>query len=388
MKKIVIIGSTGSIGRQTLEVVRAFPEKFRVLGLGAGRNWRLLLDQVKEFSPKAVALSDESCLNCLRNELKGRYAVDFLTGRGGMEALAAMPQADTVVVAVSGAAGIYPTIAALAAGKRVALANKETLVAAGHIVMNIAARNNSQLLPVDSEHSAVWQCLEGKPAHTVEKVILTASGGPFRELSRAELETVTPKMALKHPNWEMGAKITVDSATLMNKGLEVIEAKWLFNLNYRQIEVVIHPQSIIHSAVEFIDGSVMAQMSLPDMRLPIQYALAYPVRLRASVPRLKLTDLRGLTFEEPDLEKFPALQLAIEAGMAGGSVPAVLNAANEVAVECFLKGAIRFLEIPQLVRRVVELHKKIENPCLEEIMEADRWARDVCYGLAGVCCIK
>jgi len=385
MKKIVIIGSTGSIGRQTLEVVRTLPGRFQVLGLGAGQNWRLLLEQIREFAPRAVALSGESCLLQLKSELKGRNMPELMWGREGMEALATMPEADIVVVADTGAAGIYPTLAALAAGKRVALANKETLVAAGHLVMSIDGSKNSRLLPVDSEHSAIWQCLEGNSPDVVEKIILTASGGPFREMSGEELKSVTVEMALRHPNWKMGTKVTVDSATLMNKGLEVIEAKWLFGLNYRQIEVVIHPQSIIHSAVEFIDGSVMAQMSLPDMRLPIQYALTYPERLHGSVPRLKFTDLRSLTFEEPDLEKFPALRVAIEAGVAGGTMPAVLNAANEVAVECFLKGAIRFIEIPQLVRRVLDMHNRVENPSLEEIMEADRWARDVGLRLAGVC---
>lgn len=376
MKKIVVLGSTGSIGRQTLEVVRSLPGEFKVVGLGAGKNWRLMTDQIKEFRPSAAVLADESGLENLRRELSPALWPELAHGRAGMEALAGMPEADLVVVAVTGAAGIYPTIAAIRAGKDVALANKETLVAAGHLVMKLAALNNTAILPVDSEHSAIWQCLSGHSSKTIKKVILTASGGPFRHLSGGEMETVTVDMALRHPNWEMGSKITIDSATLMNKGLEVIEAKWLFGLSYSQVEVVVHPQSIIHSAVEFLDGSVIAQMGLPDMRLPIQYALTYPRRLPGSVPRLRLTDLQGLTFEEPDTGKFPCLRMAFEAGRAGGTMPAVLNAANEVAVDSFLKELLRFKDIPVVVAGVMEIHKKVSNPELGEIMEADRWARE------------
>lgn len=382
MKKIVVLGSTGSIGRQTLEIIRCYPERFKLLGLGAGRNWRLLAEQIKEFRPSAAALAEERELLKLKNSLDPSQCPDLAWGQKGMEALAALPEADLVVVAITGAAGIYPTLAAINAGKDVALANKETLVAAGQLVMGLARQKNALILPVDSEHSAVWQCLNGHDPDLIEKIILTASGGPFLHLEKEELETVTVDMALHHPNWVMGNKITIDSATLMNKGLEVIEAKWLFGVNYSHIEVIIHPQSIVHSAVEFRDGSVLAQMGVPDMRLPIQYALTYPNRLSGPVPRLKWTDLKGLTFEEPDLVKFPALGLAFEAGKAGGTMPAVLNAANEVAVDLFLKGKISFTGIPVLVAGVMEKHKIINNPGLAEIMEADRWARETALQLS------
>jgi 1-deoxy-D-xylulose-5-phosphate reductoisomerase len=377
MKKIVVLGSTGSIGRQTLEIIRCYPERFKLLGLGAGRNWRLLAEQIKEFRPSAAALAEERELLELKDSLDPSQCPDLAWGRKGMEDLAGLPEADLVVVAITGAAGIYPTLAAINAGKDVALANKETLVAAGQLVMSLARQKNILILPVDSEHSAVWQCLNGRKPDLIEKIILTASGGPFRQLTKEQLESVTVDMALHHPNWVMGSKITIDSATLMNKGLEVIEAKWLFGVNYSHIEVIVHPQSIIHSAVEFRDGSVIAQMGVPDMRLPIQYALTYPNRLSGPVPRLKWADLKGLTFEEPDLVKFPALGLAYEAGKAGGTMPAVLNAANEVAVELFLRGKISFTGIPVLVGGVMEQHKIINNPGLAEIMDADRWAREI-----------
>jgi 1-deoxy-D-xylulose-5-phosphate reductoisomerase len=377
MKKIVVLGSTGSIGRQTLEIIRCYPERFKLLGLGAGRNWRLLAEQIKEFRPSAAALAEERELLELKDSLDPSQCPDLAWGRKGMEDLAGLPEADLVVVAITGAAGIYPTLAAINAGKDVALANKETLVAAGQLVMSLARQKNILILPVDSEHSAVWQCLNGRKPDLIEKIILTASGGPFRQLTKEQLESVTVDMALHHPNWVMGSKITIDSATLMNKGLEVIEAKWLFGVNYSHIEVIVHPQSIIHSAVEFRDGSVIAQMGVTDMRLPIQYALTYPNRLSGPVPRLKWADLKGLTFEEPDLVKFPALGLAYEAGKAGGTMPAVLNAANEVAVELFLRGKISFTGIPVLVGGVMEQHKIINNPGLAEIMDADRWAREI-----------
>jgi len=376
MKRLVILGSTGSIGRQTLEVVRSLPGRFAVVGLGAGKNRHLLAEQIREFRPLAVTLAGERDLVCLSNELPPSITPELFWGQRGMENLAGMSEADLVVVAVTGAAGIFPTLAAIRAGKDVALANKETLVAAGHLVMELAARNKTTIWPVDSEHSAVWQCLNGCTKDGVAKLILTASGGPFRKLSREEMETITVEMALRHPNWDMGRKITIDSATLMNKGLEVIEAKWLFGVDYSRIEVVVHPQSIIHSAVEFLDGSVIAQMGLPDMRLPIQYALTYPERVAGSIPRLKLSGLRELTFEEPDTERFPSLRLAFEAGRAGGAMPAVLNAANEVAVDSFLKGLLPFTGIPVVVAGVMEKHRGVSRPGLEEIVAADRWARE------------
>ncbi|MDD3653066.1 MAG: 1-deoxy-D-xylulose-5-phosphate reductoisomerase [Desulfotomaculaceae bacterium] len=376
MKKVVVLGSTGSIGKQTLEVINGLPEEFKIVGLAAGGNWQLLAEQIRKFRPGVAVLAGEQELHLLCDELDSVETPDLAWGKSGLEDLARLPQADIVVVAVSGATGIYPTIAAVRAGKDVALANKETLVAAGHLVMDLVNQKKTALLPVDSEHSAIWQCLTGHDKSAVQKIILTASGGPFRNLRIEEIEKVTVDMALCHPNWQMGNKITIDSATLMNKGLEVIEARWLFGVSYDQIDVVVHPQSIIHSAVEFLDGSVIAQMGLPDMRLPIQYALTYPERLPGNRPGLKLTGLQSLTFEEPDLNKFPSLRLAIDAGKAGGTMPAVLNAANEIAVSLFLTRKISFRAIPALVSEVMEKHQVISRPGLEEIMKADRWARE------------
>lgn len=377
MKKVVVLGSTGSIGTQTLDVIRNLAEEFEVVGLGAGKNASLLAKQINEFRPRVAALANQEDLNRLRKELPIHHKLELACGMEGLKNLAALPQADLVVIAVTGVAGIYPTIAALSAGKDVALANKETLVTAGQLVMDLAARKNKVILPVDSEHSAVWQCLNGHSSDKLEKIILTASGGPFRNSSKEELEKVTVEMALQHPNWNMGSKITIDSATMMNKGLEVIEAKWLFGVDYSQIEVIVHPQSIIHSAVEFKDGSVIAQMGLPDMRLPIQYALTFPQRTPGPVPRLDWTKLAKLTFEAPDNVKFPSLRLAYEAGKTGGTMPAVLNAANETAVYAFLQRKIPFLNIPLVVEKVMEKHTSINNPDLGEIMEADLWARDM-----------
>lgn len=375
MKKVVILGSTGSIGRQTLDVIRNLPGRFTVTGLAAGKNWRLLADQIKEFQPSYAVLSGQKELELLKEELGPGKIPDLSWGREGMEDLASTGESDLVVVAVTGAAGIFPTMAALRAGKTVALANKETLVAAGQLLMELSAQKKTCIYPVDSEHSALWQCLNGNNPGEVEKIILTASGGPFREMTSRELEFVTVEMTLCHPNWNMGKKVTVDSATLMNKGLEVIEAKWLFGVNYSQIEVLVHPQSIIHSAVEFIDGSIIAQMGAPDMRLPIQYAMTYPQRLNGPASRLKMADLKGLTFEAPDVDRFPSLRLAFEAGRTGGTMPAVLNASNEVAVESFLKGALSFKDIPKVVEGVMLKHKTLQTPVLEEIMEADLTAR-------------
>lgn len=377
MKNIVILGSTGSIGRQTLAVIRSLPGRFNVTGLAAGKNWRLLADQIREFQPQAAVLSGQSELSLLRAELAPAKKPELGLGREGMEALASMSEADLIVVAVTGTSGIFPTIAALRAGKDIALANKETMVAAGQLVTALSAQKQASIYPVDSEHSAVWQCLNGNNLDEVEKIILTASGGPFRGFSAKDMESVTVEMALRHPNWNMGRKVTIDSATLMNKGLEVIEAKWLFGVDYSQIEVVVHPQSIIHSAVEYRDGSIIAQMGTPDMRLPIQYALTYPERMNGAVPRLKMTDLKGLTFEAPDVERFPSLQLAFEAGRAGGTMPAVMNAANEEAVDSFLKGVLSFKNIPVAVEGVMLAHKTVATPDLEDIVEADLRAREM-----------
>jgi len=366
VKRLAVLGSTGSIGQQTLDVVRALPERFRVVGLAAGQNIDLLAEQIGEFRPQAV-----SCSLADRSWLSGT-GCEFVL----LENIACHPDVDIVVMAISGADGLRPTLAAVQAGKNVALANKESLVAAGEIITGEAKRSGARILPVDSEHSAIWQCLNGEQQE-VSRIILTASGGPFRDYSEAQMKEVTVDQALKHPSWQMGRKVTVDSATLMNKGLEVIEARWLFDTPIDNITVLIHPQSIIHSMVEFIDGSVKAQLSYPDMRLPIQYALTYPDRIaNPRLPRLDWSRLSSLTFEQPDLDKFPCLKLAVEAGKSGGTCPAVLGAADEVAVELFLSQRIRFVDMAPLIERVLEQHQVIAHPGLEEVMAADAWARE------------
>ncbi len=365
-RKIAVLGSTGSIGRQTLAIVRASPQRFHVIGLAASKNLDLLAEQVNEFKPRFVYFQERE-VTSLRNA-----ECDFLP----LEEIARHPAVDTVVIATSGASGLLPTIAAIKFGKRVALANKESLVMAGEIITREAKLNNAQIIPVDSEHSAIWQCLEGEKQKAAQ-IILTASGGPFLHFSPAKLNKVTAKQALQHPSWQMGQKVTIDSATLMNKGLEVIEAHWLFDMPFEGIRVLIHPQSIIHSLVEFRDGSVKAQLSYPDMRLPIQYALTYPERLpNPELPRLNWDNLRSLTFEQPDFNKFPCLKLAIEAGRKGGTYPTVLSSADEIAVELFLSGRIKFTDIARLVEQALQQHKPIAQPTLEDIMAADTWARE------------
>ncbi len=372
-RDIVILGSTGSIGRQTLQVVEEFPELFRVRALAAGRNWRLLLEQVIRFEPEAVALLHEEDAARLRASLSPGCKTAVFSGTEGLVSLAVLPGADTVVAAISGASGLIPTVAAIEAGKDIALANKETLVAAGEIVTRLAGERRVNLFPVDSEHSAVWQCLDGRRG--VKRIILTASGGPFREYSPEALSRVTPETALRHPTWHMGPKITIDSATLMNKGLEVIEARWLFGLGYDNIDILVHPQSVVHGMVEFADGSVAAALSITDMRLPILYALSYPERLANRLPKLDLAAVGRLTFEEPDRERFPCLELAISAGRAGGSMPAVMNAANEVAVAAFLERRIPFHGIPALIKEVMARHAVILKPSLTQVLSADALAR-------------
>jgi 1-deoxy-D-xylulose-5-phosphate reductoisomerase len=372
-RKIAVLGSTGSIGRQTLEVVRAFPQRFHIIGLAASKNLDLLAEQISEFQPRfAYFLGRETAT-------PPDIGCEFLP----LEEIARHPKVDIVVMATSGASGLLPTIAAVEAAKRVALANKEALVMAGESITREAKLSGAQILPVDSEHSAIWQCLKGEQQKAT-RIILTASGGPLLRCSPAQLGKVTVAQALKHPSWQMGRKVTIDSATLMNKGLEVIEAHWLFDMPFENIRVLIHPQSLIHSLVEFPDGSVKAQLSYPDMRLPIQYALGYPERLpNPELPRLDWDGLKSLTFEQPDFGKFPCLKLAIEAGKKGGTYPAVLSSADEIAVELFLSGRIRFNDIARLVAGALEQHQPVVQPSLEEILAADTWVREKVAQLAG-----
>ncbi|MFC1892799.1 1-deoxy-D-xylulose-5-phosphate reductoisomerase [Chloroflexota bacterium] len=371
IKRLAILGSTGSIGRQALEVARAFPERFHVVGLAAGRNIDLLANQVHEFQPKLVHYQDrEAHLPAGKFELLS------------LEQIASHPEVDTVVIATSGSSGLSPTLAAVRAGKSIALANKEALVMAGEIITTEARSHGAQIVPIDSEHSAIWQCLEGEQ-QAAARLILTASGGPFRHHSREELERVTVEQALGHPTWQMGTKVTIDSATLMNKGLEVIEAHWLFNMPFENISVLIHPQSIVHSMVEFSDGTVKAQLSYPDMRLPIQYALSYPERLaNAQLPRLDWSHINQLTFEQPATDTFPCLRLATEAGQKGGTYPAVACGADEFAVELFLSRSIKFTDIAYLIEQTLAQHQAIATPTLEEIIASDAWARESVLQLA------
>ncbi len=370
MKKIAILGSTGSIGTQTLEIVRDNPD-LQVTGLAAGANIELLERQVREFRPRLVSLQSEA--DC--EELKTRLAdmeVQVIPGMEGLLAIAQMEESEILVTAIVGMIGIRPTIAAINRKKDIALANKETLVTAGHIIMPLAAKMGVSILPVDSEHSAIFQSMQGENRDRVSRLLITASGGPFRGRTRQELETVRLEDALKHPNWSMGHKITIDSATLVNKGLEVMEAKWLFDVELDRIQVVVHPQSIIHSMVEYVDGGIMAQLGVPDMKLPIQYALFYPDRRPMAGKRVDFYELGSITFERPDMNTFTGLKLALRAAAEGGSVPTVFNAANEKAVSLFLNRKIRFLQIPEIIEMCMDAHKKKENPDVEEILSAER----------------
>lgn len=373
MKYLTILGSTGSIGRQTLEVVASFPEKFKVIALGAGKNIGLLKKQILQFRPKVVCVLDREKAEALKSSLPATLSLQILYGPEGYSEIAAHPEVTLVVSAMVGISGLKPTLAALKAGKTVALANKETLVAGGPIVKEAIQRKN-QLLPVDSEHSAIFQLLQGKDRNHLKHIILTASGGPFWNTAPSCLSSITPEQAVKHPRWSMGAKISVDSATLMNKGLEVIEAMWLFDLSLDKIRILIHPQSIIHSLVEFIDGVIFAHLSQPDMRLPIAFALQYPERTALPIKPLNLCE-QPLSFYPPDLNRFPCLRLALEAAKMGGSVPVVLNAANEVAVEAFLMKQIEFMAIPALIEKVLQLHQPVTNVDIDTIFWLDNWAR-------------
>jgi 1-deoxy-D-xylulose-5-phosphate reductoisomerase len=380
MQKVLVLGSTGSIGMNTLNVIRRLPGKFKVTVLTVNTRIDLLVPQIEEFKPECVVVREEKLAAELRKRLNGK--IEVLTGDKGLCSVASDTDYDIFIGAMVGSAGLAPTVEAIKRGKRVALANKETLVIAGELITDLCKKYKAEILPIDSEHSAVFQCLTGEDINSVEKLILTASGGPFLNKSKADFLNVTVEEALNHPNWKMGNKITIDSASMMNKGLEVIEAKWLFNIPQDRINVVIHPQSIIHSMVQFVDGSIKAQMGLPDMKLPIQYALTYPERLKNNNPRTNLSSIGNLTFFEPDLDKFECLKIAYTVLNSGGSAPCVLNAANEIAVDKFLKGTIKFSRIPYIINKSLEKIEHLTKPDLDLIFQCDRYTRDFASGLS------
>lgn len=373
MKNVVLLGSTGSIGTSTVKVAEDLPDRIRLLGLVAGNNAELLLEQTRKHRPAAISITDPTKAGELRDALG--TACEVFSGTDGLMKLATLPEADIVLIAIVGTAGLQPALAAIRAGKDIAVASKEILVMAGEIVMSEARKHGVRVLAVDSEHSAIFQCLDGKPSQSVRKLWLTASGGPFRGTPKEEFPNITVERALKHPSWVMGRKVTIDSATLFNKGLEMIEARWLFDIEMPRVGVLVHPQSVVHSMVEFVDGSLLAQLSTPDMCLPIQYALTYPDRAPSERVQTDFARLGSLTFEAPDLERFPSLELARRAGEVGGTLPAVLNAANEVAVEAFVNRRINFPQITETVRRTMERHQVVAHPTLPQILEADAWAR-------------
>jgi len=377
VKTLALLGSTGSIGTQALEVLRQQPGRFRVAVLSAQRQWELLARQAREFRPAVVVIGDDSCYQLLQAALADHPETEVLAGAAALAEVVTRPEIDIVLTALMGYAGLLPTVAAIRAGKDIALANKETLVVAGELVTSLVRQHNVRLLPVDSEHSAIFQCLVGETANPIERIILTASGGPFRGRTAQQMETVTKAQALKHPNWDMGAKITIDSASLMNKGLEVIEAKWLFGLTDEQIDVVVHPQSIVHSLVQFADGSLKAQLGLPDMKLPIQYALGYPQRLPNTFPRFSFLDYPTLTFEAPDRVAFPNLELAFGAMRQGGNAPCVLNAANEVAVAAFLREQVGFRQMSDLVAECLARVSYLAEPLLADLVTTDAETRRI-----------
>ncbi|MDQ6630557.1 MAG: 1-deoxy-D-xylulose-5-phosphate reductoisomerase [Verrucomicrobiota bacterium] len=373
MKNIVLLGSTGSIGTSTIKVAEDLPDKIRLVGLGAGNNSELLLQQTHKHRPDAISIFDPGKAREL--ESVPGLTTKIYSGQEGLIKLATLPSADLVLIAIVGTAGLQPALAAIRAGKDIAVASKEILVMAGEIVMNEARKYGVKVLAVDSEHSAIFQCLDGKRSDSVRNLWLTASGGPFRQTPKEDFPNITVERALKHPSWVMGKKITIDSATLFNKGLEMIEARWLFDIEMARVKVIVHPQSIVHSMAEFIDGSIIAQLSTPDMCLPIQYALTYPERIGSNRVQTDFAKIGSLNFEEPDLEKFPSLNLARRAGEIGGTLPAVLNAANEGAVEAFVNRKINFPQLSKAVAEVMQRHQIISNPTLEQILEADAWAR-------------
>ena len=375
MKTIIILGSTGSIGTNTLDIVQRFPSEFRVAGLTAGNNIDKLEEQIRAFAPRVVAVSQETAAATLRQRCAG-LPVEILSGEAGIAQVASLPEAELVISAIVGAAGLVPTLTAIRSGKHIALANKEPMVMAGKLMQEEAHKYNVRIFPVDSEHSAIFQSLEGHRLEDVRRLILTASGGALWTMAKDELQHVTPERALKHPNWKMGSKITIDSATLMNKGLEVVEARWLFDIPETRIEVMVHRESIIHSLVEYEDRSMIAQLGLPDMRTPISYAMRYPERLPLDLPSLDLTEIGTLSFCKPDHDRFPCLNLGYESLRTGGTMPATMNAANEIAVDAFLNGGIRFTEIAEVIRQTMDAHAPKTVATLEDALEADRWARE------------
>jgi len=374
MKRVVLLGSTGSIGTSTIKVAEDLPDRIKLIGLAAGGNLELLVEQARKHQPLAVSLNDPAKARLAKSQLE--YKPEVYAGNEGLIQLATMPEADIVLIAIVGTAGLQPALAAIRAGKDIAIASKEILVMAGEIVMSEARKHGVRVLAVDSEHSAIFQCLDHKPASSVRNLWLTASGGPFRQTPKSDFPNITVERALKHPSWVMGRKITIDSATLFNKGLEMIEARWLFDVEMGRVKVVVHPQSIVHSMVEFVDGSLIAQLSTPDMCLPIQYALTYPERVGSERVQTNFAKIGTLTFEEPDTDRFPSILLAQQAGEIGGTLPSVLNAANEVAVDAFVNRRITFTQITEMVRKTMDLHQVVAHPVLEELIQADAWARE------------
>ncbi|HUV59375.1 MAG TPA: 1-deoxy-D-xylulose-5-phosphate reductoisomerase [Desulfatiglandales bacterium] len=375
MKNICLLGSTGYIGTNALKIIRNNPDRYRIIALGGGRNIDLLLNQIKEFKPLFAAVINSHLANELKSKLNNATNIEILYGTKGYSEIASLSEVNIAITAMTGSAGLLPTFSAITAGKDVALANKETLVMAGSLLINESKKSGVNIFPIDSEHSAIQQSIQGHSREDLKKIILTGSGGPFKDSPIEKLSTVTPKEALKHPKWKMGRKISIDSATMMNKGMEAIEAKWLFNVEMDQIEILLHPQSIIHSMVEYMDGSIIAQLAPTDMRIPISYALSYPRHLKVELPSLDLIDIETLSFGRPDKKRFRCLCLALAAGKIGESMPAVLNGANEIGVNAFLEGKIGFLEIPQLIEKTMEKHETFPLNSIEQAIEADQWAK-------------
>jgi 1-deoxy-D-xylulose-5-phosphate reductoisomerase len=377
LKNICLLGSTGYIGTNSLTVIRKNPDEYRIIALGAGKNLDILAEQIEEFEPRFAVVINSDLARELKARLNNRFDTEVLCGTEGYVEIAALPEVDVVIAAMTGSSGLLPTYSAIRAGKDVALANKETLVIAGSVLTSESRRVGVHIVPIDSEHSAIMQSIQGHMREDLKKIILTGSGGPFKDYSMEELSQATPEAALKHPNWRMGKKITIDSATMMNKGIEAIEAKWLFEIDVDQIEILVHPQSIVHSLVEYVDGSIIAQMAFPDMRIPISYALSYPRHLEGDLPTLDLLEIGSLSFEKPDTNRFRCLELALTAGKIGQSMPAVLSGSNEIAVRAFLEGKIGFLDIPQVVEKTMERHRVFPIDSIDQAVEADRWAQSM-----------